>query len=79
MVAIMTVPWPISTEYSEDSRYNTLLQVRRHIVAAVLLTCVLLREPLAGSSASASSNSALQLADVLHVWMLKPQERCESY
>jgi len=27
MVAIMTVPWPISTEYSEDSRYNTLLQV----------------------------------------------------
>jgi Rab-GTPase-TBC domain len=27
MVAIMTVPWPISTEYQEECRYNTLLQI----------------------------------------------------
>lgn len=27
MNAVMTVEWPISTEFSEDSRYNTLLQI----------------------------------------------------
>lgn len=27
MVAIMTVPWPISTEFPEECRYNTLLQI----------------------------------------------------
>ena len=27
MEAILAVQWPISTEYAEDSRYNTLLQI----------------------------------------------------
>jgi hypothetical protein len=27
MAAVWEVPWPISTEYAEDSRYNTLLQI----------------------------------------------------
>jgi hypothetical protein len=27
MAAVMNVPWPISTEYGEESRYNTLLQI----------------------------------------------------
>lgn len=28
MAAVWNVAWPISTEYAEDSRYNTLLQAR---------------------------------------------------
>ena len=27
MAAVMNVAWPISTEYGEESRYNTLLQI----------------------------------------------------
>ena len=27
MAAVMNVPWPISTEYGEESRYNMLLQI----------------------------------------------------
>lgn len=27
MAAVMNVRWPISTEYGEESRYNTLLQI----------------------------------------------------
>lgn len=26
-MAIMTVPWPIGTEFPEECRYNTLLQI----------------------------------------------------
>lgn len=33
MAAVWNVAWPISTEYAEDSRYNTLLQVRRCLMA----------------------------------------------
>ena len=27
MDAVVRVPWPLSAEYAEDSRYNTLLQI----------------------------------------------------
>ena len=39
-VAIMTLPWPISTEYPEDCRYNTLLQISIGQVRHMKLPCV---------------------------------------
>ena len=38
MMAIMTVPWPISTEFPEDCRYNTLLQISVGQVRKAVLT-----------------------------------------
>lgn len=35
----MTLPWPISTEYPEDCRYNTLLQISIGQVQHVILPC----------------------------------------
>ena len=41
MVAIMTLPWPISTEYPEDCRYNTLLQISIGQVHSIMLPAML--------------------------------------
>jgi hypothetical protein len=40
MVAIMTLPWPISTEYPEDCRYNTLLQISIGQVRRAEMPCM---------------------------------------
>ena len=32
MAAMMAVPWPLSSEYPEECRYSTLLQIRCNLV-----------------------------------------------
>ena len=81
MVAIMTLPWPISTEYPEDCRYNTLLQISIGQVRRVKLprVCTVKSRSLHQWTAGIQQHCAVRTAYIHCVYICRRRRMTSSH